>query len=176
MVDLQAGESAEIVGKSTGFWVVKTAAGMECWVADQGVTTEGELAAIPDVEPPPAPAPAAPLAPTNLQTIGAVCTVNKPPKQPTTYTNQFHLAWQDMSNNEDGFRVYRDGNLIAELSANRTDVVDELTAKNNRPHYYYVIAYNAIGESKSEPITLTCEGAGTGSGGGGGGGGGGFGP
>jgi hypothetical protein len=172
VVDLQAGEKAEIVGKSNGFWVVKTTAGPECWVADQGVVTEGEVAAVPNVEPPPAPTPAAPASPTNLQTIGAICSTDKSAR-PTKYINQFHLTWQDMSNNEDGFRVYRDGDRVAELPADKTDVIDQVIAQNNRTHYYYVTAYNAVGESKSEAIALNCEGAGAG---GGGGGGGGFGP
>jgi len=175
VVDLQDGEKAEITGQSEGFWVVRTSASLECWVPDQSVTTEGEVAGVPNIEPPPVPTPAAPVAPVNLQSIDAACTVNKPPNQPTSYTNQFHLAWQDMSNNEDGFRIYRDGNLVAEVPANKTDVIDELTARNNRAHYYYVVAYNVVGESKSEPIALSCEGDG-GGGGGPGFGGGGFGP
>jgi len=175
VADLQDGEKAEITGQSDGFWVVRTSAGLECWVPDQDVTTEGEFAAVPNIAPPPAPTPGPPIAPVNLQTIESACSVNKPPNRPTSYTNQFHLAWQDMSNNEDGFRVYRDGNLVAEVPANKTDVIDDLTARNNRPHYYYVVAYNAVGESKSEPIALSCEGDG-GGGGSPGFGGGGFGP
>ena len=41
VVNLQAGEKAEITGKANGYWLVKTTDGSECWVADQGVTTEG---------------------------------------------------------------------------------------------------------------------------------------
>ena len=164
-VELQAGEQAEILGKSEGFWVVKTASGAECWVADQGVTTAGEIAAVPDIEPPPMPAPAAPAPPTDLQSIDALCTVDKSLK-PAKLINQFHLTWQDMSNNEDGFRVYRDGDRIAELPADKTDVIDKIVASNNHAHYYYVTAYNTMGESKSDGITLTCEGAGSGGGGG----------
>jgi uncharacterized protein YraI len=176
VADLQAGERAEIIGKASGFWIVRTAAGSECWVADQGVTAEGEVAAVPNVEAPPTPAPAAPAAPTGLQTISSICTTDKTAR-PTKYINQFQLHWQDMSNNEDGFRLYRDGNKVAELSADRTEVIDKMITKNNRVHVYYVTAYNAAGESKSEAIALTCEGGGSGEGGGGGGGGGGgFGP
>ena len=90
--------------------------------------------------------------------------------KPAKLINQFHLTWQDMSNNEDGFRVYRDGDRIAELPADKTDVIDKIVASNNHAHYYYVTAYNIMGESKSDGITLTCEGAGSGGGGGGGGG------
>jgi hypothetical protein len=168
VVNLQAGEKAEIIGQSSGFWLVKTADGSECWVAEQGVTTEGDIAMVPSVEAPPTPAPVAPAPPAYVQTIGAICSVDRSVR-PIKYINQFHLSWQDMSNNEDGFRVYRDGNRVAEVAADRTDVVDEVIAQNNRTHVYYVTAYNAVGETKSEPIALTCEGAGEGGGAGPGG-------
>ena len=172
VINLQAGEKAEIIGKSEGFWEVKTSDGAECWVPDQDVTLEGEVAAVPNVEPPPTPLPQAPAPPISIQAIGAYCSKDKSTK-PIKYINQFHLSWQDMSNNEDGFRVYRDGDRVAELPADKTELVDEVIAQNNRTHYYYVTAYNAVGESKSEVIALTCEGAGSGGGGGGGAGGGG---
>jgi hypothetical protein len=170
VVNLQAGEKAEIVGKSEGFWFVKTSDGSECWIADQGVTIEGDIAAVPDVEPPPTPAPVAPAPPAHLQAISQTCTVDHSTKS-VRHISEFHLTWEDMSNNEDGFHVYRDGTLVAEVPADKTDVIDVVNLKNIRSHFYYVTAYNEVGESKSEGISLIC-----GAGGGGGGGGGGFGP
>ena len=82
------------------------------------------------------------------------------------FVNEFHVYWQDLSENEDGFRVYRDGNLVAELPADKTEVFDHIVAKNNRTYYYYVTAYNSVGESKSEGIGIGClEGGGGGGGG-----------
>ena len=172
VINLQAGEKAEILGKSEGYWVVKTSDGSECWVADQGVITiEGDIAAIPNVEPPPTPAPVAPAPPQNLLLIRQNCKVDHSTKS-VRRISEFHLTWEDMSSNEDGFHLYRDGTLVAEVPADRTDVIDVVDLKNFRSHFYYIAAYNEAGESKSEGISLICSEGGSG----GGGGGGGFGP
>ncbi|MBN1453078.1 MAG: hypothetical protein JW963_18835 [Anaerolineales bacterium] len=159
---LQSGEEAEIVGQSEGFWVVRTAAGSVCWVPDQGVVAQGEAAAVPEVEPPPVPTPAALVAPANLEVLIVACTRDKSVK-PSKFVSQFHLYWQDLSSNEDGFRVYRDGNLVAELPADKTEVIDKITTQNSRSFYYYVVAYNAVGEAKGEGVSSACvEGSGGG--------------
>jgi hypothetical protein len=58
------------------------------------------------------------------------------------------LSWQDTSENEDGFRIYRieknQKHLIAEVGRNVTQYVD----KNASPDACYVVtAFNAAGES-----------------------------
>jgi hypothetical protein len=169
VINLQAGEKAEITGESEGFWIVKTSDGSECWVADQGVTLEGDMAAVPNVEPPPTPEPLAPTPPANLQAISQTCTVDHSQKS-VRHISEFHLTWEDMSNNEEGFHVYRDGILVAEVPADKTDVVDKVIRRNIRTYFYYVAAYNEVGESKGEVVPLICRESG------GGGGGGGFGP
>jgi len=161
---LDSGEEAEIVGKSEGFWVVKMSSDTVCWVSDQGVVPQGDVAALPEVEPPPVPTPAAPAAPANLEVLVVACTRDKSVR-PSKFISQFHLYWQDLSSNEDGFRVYRDGNLVAELPSDDTDVIDVISTQNSRTFYYYVVAYNAVGETKSEGVGIACaEGSGGGSG------------
>jgi len=60
------------------------------------------------------------------------------------------LSWQDTSENEDGFRIYRVTNaqkvLIAEVGPNVTQYVDK-----NAPGQacYIVTAFNAAGESNT---------------------------
>jgi len=167
VADLEPGEEAQIVGQSEGFWIVRTSAEAICWVTDQGVIPQGEFAAVPNVEPPPIPTPtvpAAPLAPTNLEGFNIACYTDKS-YTPNQRVNRFHLYWQDLATNEDGFYVYRDGNRVAELSSDRTEVIDQIVAHNDRVYIYYVVAYNAVGESKSEVIALTCQGSGGGGGG-----------
>jgi hypothetical protein len=163
--DLQTGEEVELVGKAEGYWVVRTENDSVCWVPDQGVIPSGEIAEIPEVEPPPIPTPAPPMAPTNLEVRIVSCYRDKS-VEPSRFLSQFHLYWQDLSNNEAGFHVYRDGNLIAELTADETEVVDSLNTKNPLPHNYYVVAYNDAGEAESEIVTIYCQGGGGGGGGG----------
>jgi len=58
------------------------------------------------------------------------------------------LMWEDTSNNEDGFRIFRDGILISSVEAN----INKYNDIGLRPatHYQYsVIAFNKIGESQS---------------------------
>ena len=163
VAELGAGDEAELVGQAEDFWVVKTSGGTVCWVPDQGVIPQGDYAALPAVEPPPIPTPAAPVAPEHLEVLIVACTKDKS-RKPSKFVNQFHLYWQDLSNNEDGFRVYRDGSLIAELPADKTEVIDQTVTQNLRTHYYYVVAYNDVGEAKSEGVGIGCS-----EGGGGGG-------
>jgi len=57
------------------------------------------------------------------------------------------LSWQDVSS-EQGYRVYRDGALIAALPANSTTYDDASPDFNS--HSYYVEAYNSAGSANSK--------------------------
>jgi hypothetical protein len=65
------------------------------------------------------------------------------------------LSWQDTSQNEDGFRIYRIINdqkeVIAEVGPNVTRFVDKDAPRNS---CYVVTAFNAVGES--DPTGATC--------------------
>lgn len=64
------------------------------------------------------------------------------------------LSWSDNSSTECGFRVYRDGSEIADLSANTTELCDQ-GASTNSSHDYYVEAYNDVGANSSSTITVS---------------------
>jgi len=113
------------------------------------------LSTLPAVTPPSTPVPAPPAAPAHLGLVKRNCTVDRSVK-PIIYVNEFRITWTDMSNNEDGFRIYRDGDLVAEVSANATNVTDIVSRRNPRSYSYYVTAYNEIGESKSDTKVFTC--------------------
>lgn len=58
------------------------------------------------------------------------------------------LTWGDAASNEEGYRVYRDGNQVKELSAGATSYTD--TAPRITGYYTYTImAFNAAGESQA---------------------------
>jgi hypothetical protein len=65
------------------------------------------------------------------------------------------LSWQDTSENEDGFRIYRITNdqkkIIAEVGPNVTRYVDKEAPRNS---CYVVTAFNAAGES--DPTGSAC--------------------
>lgn len=94
----------------------------------------------------------APAAPTNLA-AGY-----------TSSTKTIQLSWKDNSSNESGFRIYRNGALLA--STNNASYSDAAVAAGNS-YSYYVTAWNSIGESAAsntasitialppQPITIT---------------------
>ena len=74
-------------------------------------------------------------------------------------SSEIRLTWNDTSDNEDGFRVYRNGVEIANLGPNTTSYID--TGLNpNSSYSYEVSAYNNSGESGlSSSGTVTTPGA-----------------
>jgi len=60
------------------------------------------------------------------------------------------LSWLDRADNETGYRVYRDGNLIATLGANSTSYVDD--PPFGGPYTYAVEAFNEGGASSQATV------------------------
>jgi hypothetical protein len=61
-------------------------------------------------------------------------------------TDSVELYWSYNSDNADGFRIYRDGVLVATKGSNITDHIDR-RLPSGRTYAYYVTAYNNLGES-----------------------------
>lgn len=80
--------------------------------------------------------------------------------------SQIIVQWVDNSNNEDGFRIYRDGGLIASVEPDTTMFQDN-DLEYATDYSYLVTAYNEYGETQSlntatirtlnPPIALTLE-------------------
>ncbi|NIS81781.1 MAG: hypothetical protein GTO14_16590 [Anaerolineales bacterium] len=77
-----------------------------------------------------------PAAPTKLAITGRVCT-------DTAYS--VTLGWKDNAGNEDGYRVYREAQLIATLGKNATKYTDN--PPGSGPYTYSVEAFNSAGAS-----------------------------
>jgi len=72
--------------------------------------------------------------------------------------DKVHLCWQDNSNNEDGFRIYRNGTCIDSAQANIA-CYDDTAGAPGQTYSYCVRAFNGCGESsqccddgKREPV------------------------
>lgn len=88
-------------------------------------------------------APPIPTEPTDIETSNIT---------DTTAT----LSWNDMSNNETGFRIYNGSTLVETVSANTTSYT--LNNLVTRTTYTYTIkAYNSTGESTAATVTFTTE-------------------
>jgi subtilase family serine protease len=65
------------------------------------------------------------------------------------------LYWADNANNEEGFYVFRDDELIATLDANITSYNDE--PDTTVAHLYSVSAYNASGQSATATVSVPAQ-------------------
>jgi len=160
---LNAGQSVQIVGKySAGnYWIVNNpGGGGTCWLWGQYVTTNGNTDALPEMIPPPSPTPSIPAAPSDFN-VAFKCTLTSSP----ILENKVHadLTWKDQATNEDGYRVYRDGSLLATLGANTSSYSDDTTMAgliivgSTPPEIKYgVEAFNGAGKSKMVSSSISC--------------------
>jgi hypothetical protein len=67
------------------------------------------------------------------------------------------LSWTDAANNEDGYRIYRDGNQVAELAADSTSYTE--TVPSSGTYTYKIAAFNGSGESPTQMTvdTTNCQ-------------------
>jgi hypothetical protein len=68
-----------------------------------------------------------------------------------------NLAWDDRSKSEEGYKVYRDGQVIATLAPNSTYYVDVAFVATGKTLSYTVEAFSADWQASTSPITYGCE-------------------
>jgi hypothetical protein len=66
----------------------------------------------------------------------------------TADVETIRLSWVDASNNEDGYRIYRNSKMLVELPANTTSVLDAVPGAGK--YTYTVVAFNVAGEGSAE--------------------------
>jgi hypothetical protein len=152
---LLIGQKAEVVGKYTpaNYWIIKNPTGNDtCWLWGQYATVEGDTSGLPEMTPPPTPTPALPKAPGGLSE-SHVCKTLLVPNPPHVSMVNVELHWNDKSDNEEGFRVYRDGTMVADLGPNSESYSEN---PGGLDHIYWVEAYNAAGASARNEVNVTC--------------------
>ncbi|WKZ37924.1 MAG: hypothetical protein QY332_08275 [Anaerolineales bacterium] len=162
---LNVGQTAEVVGKnsSTNYWIIKTPGGSgNCWLWGQHATVAGNTTNLPEYPVPPTPTPSlTPTpsipAPVNNPTITKNCVMINP-VPPQTFLYQGVLNWEDESNNEDGFNIYRNGALLTSVPANTTsfNLPPFGPFPINLPVQYGVEAFNATGKAAIKVVIMTC--------------------
>jgi hypothetical protein len=137
-----SGTTADLIAKDTadGYWLVKDpGTGNSCWLGMQEAAATGSHELLPEVTPQANTAQDVPAKPGSSAAFdyweyacgaGSV-TVN--------------LRWIDAADDETGYRIYRLGELIAELAAGSTSYTDSLSGGGSLS--YSIRAYNAAGES-----------------------------
>jgi uncharacterized protein YraI len=177
VTSLQEGQEVLIEGRnadSSWWWILLPQSTTHCWLSDTTVEVSGSVAGIPIIAAPPTststrtttlkststptrtpqpptatrtptrtdtPKPSPPAAPAQLQISTRVCT-------DTEYS--VTLWWMDVANNEDGYRVFRDGQLLATLGKNSTGYKDY--PPGSGPYTYGVEAYNVAGTSSRPTV------------------------
>jgi hypothetical protein len=72
-------------------------------------------------------------------------------------TMTMNLAWADRSNNEDGYRVYRDKQVIATLAPNSTSYIDVAFVATEGKLNYSIEAYNKDWQASGSTISTGCQ-------------------
>ena len=67
------------------------------------------------------------------------------------------LTWDDRSEDEEGYTVYRDEQAIATLAPNSTYYVDVAFVTTGETLSYYVQAFNTDWQANSSIITYGCQ-------------------
>jgi hypothetical protein len=145
------GETLIIEGRNaatTWFWVLMPGSNAHCFVAGSTGTLAGPYQTVPVITPLPLPVTdtpesggeeqpeaGAPATPGNVQAVEVACSAQG---------YKVKIQWSDVDD-EDGYRVYRDGALIATTGANATSYTD--TPPNTSAHNYGVEAFNDAGTS-----------------------------
>ncbi|MBI5352687.1 MAG: SH3 domain-containing protein [Chloroflexi bacterium] len=149
VTQLIPGQLVQIIGfLPPNYWVVTSPLG-ECWLSGEFATPSGNFAAVPTVTAPPTPEgikPAAPTFPSNGWTFYCY----GPGSADIT------LTWNDKANNETGYRIFRNSELVIDLPANSTNFAETIALNSGQTVTYQIQAYNLIGESLSSIASITC--------------------
>lgn len=144
------GETVDMIAKDTadGYWLVKDPSSADiCWVQAQDATPGGSFDSLPEVTPQATVNSSVPNRPGSLF-------YNYSCDSTSTTTT---LTWADNADNENGYHVYRLGNLIADLPANSTSYSDTANVPPGTQLTFSVEAYNTSGASLQRTITFTCQ-------------------
>ncbi len=140
-------ESVKIIGFfPPNYWVVSTRDG-DCWLSGEFTTPSGSFAAVPTVTAPP------------TQQGGAPDAATFPNNGWTFYCYgeqaDITLSWNDKADNESGYRIVRNGEVVADLPANSTYFEETIPLLSGQSVEYKIRAYNQAGEADS-PVNITC--------------------
>jgi hypothetical protein len=149
ITQITPGGQVDVVGVfPPGYWIVSTGAGT-CWVSAEFATPVGSVGAVPTVTAPATPEGRAPTAPTFRQNGWNYFCFGSGEMEVT-------FNWRDNADNETGYRILRNGGVIAELPRNSTTFYEKIMLLPGQSASYEIEAYNPIGSSRSGAVTLDC--------------------
>jgi hypothetical protein len=149
---LHSGQQVEPAGVQGNYWIVKNPNGKgTCWVAADFATPSGSTWTLTTMTAPPPPTSEPPTAPTwskwHYNCVFA----------PGGFTLTMNLVWTDLANNETGYRVYRDGQVVATLGAGSNSYTDVAFDQSGKTLSYYVEVYKDSVHASSSTINAVCQ-------------------
>lgn len=156
IVTYPMGQALEIIGRFEpgNFWLVKSGDSPtgNCWLWGEYADVTGSYWTVAPVTPPPAPPtlPAEPLRAPSLQKYDFSC-------DDINGTFGFIMRWEDLAGNEAGYRIFRDGWLVAELPAGSTNYSETIMMPANRSAEYAIQAYNSTGSATEVVEKALCQ-------------------
>lgn len=158
------GASAEVVATYPNYWVIEYLGGngATCWLWDKYATVTGDTSQLPLATPPPlpptpTPEPSAPKSP-KFEDISKTCeNITQPGDIFPSWKVTVVIKWNDRSEDEKGFYIYRSGSLLAEVDKNEEEYTDIFTQGliiQGSDLEYGIQSYNDEGKSdiKDEEI------------------------
>ena len=145
-----AKKKLEIAGRyePTNFWLVKSPDSKTgtCWLWGQYVEVTGSYWVVPTLTPPPTATIPPPQAPSiqkwDFSCSGGIMT--------------FTMNWEDRATNETSYRVFRDGEMVAELPADSTSFAESVALLAGESATYYLQVYGPSGSVNTAVMKLTC--------------------
>ncbi len=145
------GVEREIIGHyaQENYWLVKAPESVtgECWIWGEYAEISGSYWVVPELTPPPTATLSLPKAPAVKWEYFCNYAVGQ---------MDISFTWTDHASNEDGYRVVRDGETIAELPANSTAYADSFAFTAGEKIVYYIEVYNVTGVTSSAAVSITC--------------------
>lgn len=140
----------EVIGRyePTNFWLVKSPQSRTgtCWLWGEYVELSGSYWVVPTLTPPPTATLAPPQAPS-IEQWDFACSGG---------TMTFNLLWEDRATNETGYRIFRDGEAVAELPPNSTTFSESIPIESGEDREYYLQVYGPSGTVNTSIMRLTC--------------------
>jgi hypothetical protein len=140
----------EILGRYEveNYWLVKSAESPtgQCWLWGEYVEVTGSYWVVSSVTPPPTATLPPPLAPS-IQKWDFFCSLGN---------MSITITWTDRATNEAGYRILRNGEVVAELPADSTTYTEKIELLAGESAIYVIQVYNVTDTVNSSQIRLTC--------------------
>lgn len=149
-----AGATAEIVGQdpTKNYWAVKVQGRNEpCWVWGEYAMVSGSNWTVPTIEAPPTVTASPPNAPS-IASWDYLCGYSGSGSNVTV-----NLEWTDRAEGESGYRIYRNGERVAELPPNSNAYSEVVDIAQGEKLTYLIEVFNNIGTASSSPISFSCQ-------------------